>query len=368
MSTAAGPALRPPCGSNRYASGSLQFSRGCPFQCEFCDIIVIFGRVPRTKKPAQVIAELDEMRRPGFFSAMVVDDNFIGNKKHAKELLREIVVCSASTVPAAPDDRGEHQPGRRAELLELMYEANFRQVFIGIETPRAASLAETEEVPEHARRLDADKLARIQRAGLDISAGFIVGFDNDDLAIFEDQLPLHPGQRDPARDGGHARRDPEDAALRATGARGAARRGRPQLQLLPQADDARAAARRTTGTWSRPLYTPEAFFERYFSVYRTTRVRAAARGDLREGRRGKLMPTLGYGLILFWKLCGRSSRDGSLASVGAPTGAISGADNRKHRPGVIGFAQFMNRCVTHWHFYVFTARGALGPAADYNSG
>src|SRR5262245_18255697 len=75
----------------RYASGSLQFSRGCPFQCEFCDIIVIFGRVPRMKKPAQVIAELEEMRRAGFFSAMIVDDNFIGNKKHAKEVLREIV-------------------------------------------------------------------------------------------------------------------------------------------------------------------------------------------------------------------------------------------------------------------------------------
>ncbi|MBV8232364.1 MAG: cobalamin-dependent protein, partial [Planctomycetaceae bacterium] len=74
-----------------YAFGSLQFSRGCPFQCEFCDIIITFGRKPRTKRPEQLVEELDDMRRAGFFSAFIVDDNFIGNKKAAKELLRLII-------------------------------------------------------------------------------------------------------------------------------------------------------------------------------------------------------------------------------------------------------------------------------------
>jgi radical SAM superfamily enzyme YgiQ (UPF0313 family) len=75
----------------RYAGGAIQFSRGCPFQCEICDIIVTFGRRPRTKRPEQVVEELDEMRKAGFFSCFIVDDNFIGNKKAAKELLRLII-------------------------------------------------------------------------------------------------------------------------------------------------------------------------------------------------------------------------------------------------------------------------------------
>src|SRR5205085_12532875 len=76
---------------DRYASGALQFSRGCPFQCEFCDIIVIYGRRPRVKEPAQLVAELDDMRRAGFHSAFIVDDNFIGNKKKAKALLEQLI-------------------------------------------------------------------------------------------------------------------------------------------------------------------------------------------------------------------------------------------------------------------------------------
>jgi radical SAM superfamily enzyme YgiQ (UPF0313 family) len=173
---------------DRYASGSLQFSRGCPFQCEFCDIIVIFGRVPRTKKPAQVIAELEEMRKAGFFSAMIVDDNFIGNKKEAKEVLREIAIWQrAHNYPLRLSTEASINLADDPVLLELMYEANFRQVFIGIETPRAASLEETKKFQNTRGDSMEAKLARVQRAGLDISAGFIVGFDNDDLGIFEDQ-------------------------------------------------------------------------------------------------------------------------------------------------------------------------------------
>ena len=174
---------------DRYASGSLQFSRGCPFQCEFCDIIVTFGRRPRTKPPEQVIEELDEMRQAGFFSCFIVDDNFIGNKKLAKELLRLIIPWQQKHgYPLRLTTEASVNLADDAELLELLYQANFRSVFIGIETPRVASLNETKKFQNtRGDSLDA-KLARVQNAGLDISAGFIVGFDNDDETIFEDQF------------------------------------------------------------------------------------------------------------------------------------------------------------------------------------
>ena len=98
---------------DRYASGALQYSRGCPFQCEFCDIIVIYGRRPRVKDPDQLVAELDDMRRPGFHSAFIVDDNFIGDKKKAKALLEQAhSLDGGARLPAATDDRGQHRPGR----------------------------------------------------------------------------------------------------------------------------------------------------------------------------------------------------------------------------------------------------------------
>jgi len=171
-----------------YASGGLQFSRGCPFQCEFCDIIVTFGRRPRTKHPEQVIEELDEMRRVGFFSCFIVDDNFIGNKKAAKALLRLIIPWQQKHgYPLRLTTEASINLADDAELLELLYQANFRSVFIGIETPRVASLKETKKFQNTVGDSLEAKLARIRNAGLEVSAGFIVGFDNDDCTIFEDQ-------------------------------------------------------------------------------------------------------------------------------------------------------------------------------------
>ena len=174
---------------NRYASGALQFSRGCPFQCEFCDIIVTFGRRPRMKKPQQLVDELECMRKAGFFSAFIVDDNFIGNKKAAKELLRLIIPWQEKHgYPLKLSTEASVNLADDAELLELLYQANFRHVFIGLETPREASLKETKKFQNVRGDSLAAKLERVQRAGIDINAGFIVGFDNDDAAIFEDQF------------------------------------------------------------------------------------------------------------------------------------------------------------------------------------
>ncbi len=126
---------------DRYDSGSVQFSRGCPFQCEFCDIIVTFGRRSRTKEPEQVLEELEDMRKVGFFSCFIVDDNFIGDKKSAKDLLRLIIPWQRKHgYPLRLTTEASINLADDAELLDLMYQANFRSVFIGIETPRVASL------------------------------------------------------------------------------------------------------------------------------------------------------------------------------------------------------------------------------------
>ena len=149
----------------RYATGSVQFSRGCPFQCEFCDIIVTFGRRPRLKRPQQVIEELDALRKLGFLGAFIVDDNFIGNKKAAKQLLRAIISWQKQHgYPLRLNTEASVNLADDPELLDLLYQANFRSVFIGIETPRVASLNETKKFQNVAGDDLDSKLARIQNS------------------------------------------------------------------------------------------------------------------------------------------------------------------------------------------------------------
>ncbi len=173
---------------DQYRSMTIQFARGCPFNCEFCDIIVMYGRKPRTKTVAQVQAEVIEIHRLGLRNIFVVDDNFIGNKKEAKELLRALTdwqqengypieFMTEVSLNVAQDD----------ELLQLMREANFTTIFIGIESPRAASLQETHKT-QNLRENILDSVHRIQRAGIEVMAGMIVGFDNDDPSIFDEQF------------------------------------------------------------------------------------------------------------------------------------------------------------------------------------
>jgi radical SAM superfamily enzyme YgiQ (UPF0313 family) len=171
-----------------YRTMTIQFARGCPFQCEFCDIIVMYGRRPRTKKVEQLMAEIREIHRLGQKRIFVVDDNFIGNKKEAKEVLHALAawqeendypveMMTETTLNLAQDD----------ELLRLMHRANFTTIFIGIESPRAASLEETHKT-QNLRESILDSVHRIQRAGIEVMAGMIVGFDNDDPSIFEEQF------------------------------------------------------------------------------------------------------------------------------------------------------------------------------------
>jgi radical SAM superfamily enzyme YgiQ (UPF0313 family) len=173
----------------RYSAMSVQYSRGCPFQCEFCDIIEIYGRVPRTKSNEQMLAELDALFRLGWRGMVfIVDDNFIGNKRNVKGLLpvladwserhgRPFSFLTEASVNLAEDD----------ELLDGMRRANFRRVFLGIETPVEASLKEAQK-GQNMRGNLLDSVRLIQNYGMEVMAGFIVGFDNDPDDIFERQI------------------------------------------------------------------------------------------------------------------------------------------------------------------------------------
>jgi radical SAM superfamily enzyme YgiQ (UPF0313 family) len=172
-----------------YSAMNIQYSRGCPFNCEFCDIIEIYGRVPRTKSNQQMILELDELRATGWRGLVfIVDDNFIGNKKNVRIFMPDLIKWSRendypfsfiteASVNLAEDDA----------LLEMMETAGFRRVFLGIETPVEESLKEAQK-GQNTRRDLLDSVKKIQSYGMEVMAGFIVGFDNDPENIFELQM------------------------------------------------------------------------------------------------------------------------------------------------------------------------------------
>src|SRR5688572_1600159 len=167
---------------------SVQYSRGCPFSCEFCDIIEIYGRVPRTKSIQQMLAEFEALRDLNWRGTVfIVDDNFIGNKKNVRLLLPELAewqkrngypfsLLTESSVNLADDEL----------LLEDMRKAGFRRVFLGIETPVEESLKEAQKSQNRGNLLESVK--KIQSYGMEVMAGFIVGFDNDPEDVFERQI------------------------------------------------------------------------------------------------------------------------------------------------------------------------------------
>ncbi len=173
----------------RYASMSVQYSRGCPFDCDFCSVTAMFGHRPRVKTGAQIIAELDGLWRRGWRgSVFFVDDNLIGNKRALREELlpaltswrrgkRGLSFYAEASINLADDE----------DLMRQMVAAGFDQVFIGIETPDEASLTECNKRQNRRRDLVAD-VKRLQRVGLQVQGGFIVGFDQDPPTIFQRQI------------------------------------------------------------------------------------------------------------------------------------------------------------------------------------
>jgi len=163
-----------------YDSMSVQFSRGCPFNCEFCDIIVLYGRKPRTKNPEQLIAELQSLYDLGWRrSIFLVDDNFIGNKRNAKLLLQEIRQWQeAKGYPFSFATEASVDLADDEEMMRMMHDARFESVFLGIETPDESSLEVARKVQNTRNPLDA-AVDRITANGIRVMAGFIIGFDGE---------------------------------------------------------------------------------------------------------------------------------------------------------------------------------------------
>jgi radical SAM superfamily enzyme YgiQ (UPF0313 family) len=354
-----------------YMFGSVQFSRGCPFQCEFCDIIVTFGRRPRLKTSAQVIAELEALRAQQIFLTFVVDDNLIGNKKAIKALLHDLIAWQQNQgYPMRFFTEASLDLAEDPELLRLMVEANFGSVFIGIESPNEASLRETKKyqnVRKGATILN--RVHTIQEVGLEVWCGMILGFDNDDPTVFDAQREFLREARithamvgmlvaipkTPLYDrlAGEGRLDPNDVSEYGTNviplrmSRQALRDG--YLQVLKE------------------LYEPEAFFGRLDDLYLKHKtpffpgMRHYYRGHPRR-RLEEIVKDLSRAAGLFTRLMWR-----------VPEVTL----RREYRRRLVGLLQarpdphllfiYTVNCAMHYHHYTMTKQMAVGRSALVNS-
>jgi radical SAM superfamily enzyme YgiQ (UPF0313 family) len=172
-----------------YATMAVQYSRGCPFNCEFCDVIIMNGRIPRIKTPEQIMNEIQSLYNAGWReSIFIVDDNFIGNKVSVKRMLSLLIKWQKKhKYPFAFYTEASLNLAEDKELMKMMSDANFYKVFLGIESPNIDSLKECKKLQNTTRDL-AESVRTIHRNGMQVMGGFIVGFDNDPKNIFETQI------------------------------------------------------------------------------------------------------------------------------------------------------------------------------------
>ncbi|UCC31085.1 MAG: B12-binding domain-containing radical SAM protein [Phycisphaerales bacterium] len=171
-----------------YRLGGVQTTRGCPYDCEFCDVIHLFGRRPRHRPIESVIEEVVTLQRLGAERIFLCDDNFVSNRKYARQLLRELIpVNNSFDPPLSYSTQLTIDLAQDEELMELMADCNFTQVLIGIETTRPASLQEVHKV-QNLRRDMVEDCKKIQSYGVAVRAALIVGFDADDAEVFEEQM------------------------------------------------------------------------------------------------------------------------------------------------------------------------------------
>ena len=179
--------------TKNYAMMCVQFSRGCPFDCEFCDIIKLYGRVPRTKSPEQVLAELDSLYRLGWRGPVfLVDDNFIGNKRDAMRLLPSIAEWQkAKGYPFTLSTEASANLALMDELMDAMIEAGFDTVFVGIETPNPKALLKTKKSQNTSKKQENylyHAVRKIQQRGMQVQGGFILGLDGENESVFDAQI------------------------------------------------------------------------------------------------------------------------------------------------------------------------------------
>ena len=339
-----------------YVQATLQFSRGCPFLCEFCDIITIFGRRPRLKTAEQVLAELEGIHRAGFRVCFVVDDNFIGNKGEAKKLLHSIIAWQREHgYPLQLSTEASINLADDREFIELMVQANFRQVFIGIETPREASLMETRKVQNVRGDSLLDKIKRVRDGGLVVNAGFIVGFDNDDAGIFDEQRRfieasgiaqatvtiLTPVPSTPLYDRLKAEGRLDDSGH--------------EVAFIPK-QMTQKELREGHFALVRDLYAPEAYLGRVLAGYRSSPPFRRRRAEL-EKEIGRPSSVVGSAMGLTSAL----GRLGRLAAalvrarlfwlLGPAYLRIYLRENLPLGRERIPLVQYIGLLVTHWHFY-----------------
>ena len=352
--------------AERYALASVQFSRGCPFLCEFCDIITIFGRRPRLKSNEQMIAEFEAVRAQGFSGCFLVDDNFIGNKAKAKELLHVLIDWQKKNgYPLKFATEASINLADDAELMALMVEANILQVFIGVESPRKTSLSEIQKIQNVRGDSQLHKLQRVRDAGIVVTAGFIVGFDSDDEDIFDEQFDF-------ITEAGIAMSPialltpiPTTPLYDRLKAEGRLDYSDPEVVFHPK-NMSRERLMDGYVDLMKRLYTPEAFFDRLFRGYSSESFRKV-RGvqDAKSGRNNrvrKLKMTVG-GAILAGKLARALAKAGLLNSMGRAYTKIWFEKNRPLGREAIPFGSFVDLCLAHWHFWNIAQgprRGSFG--------
>lgn len=176
--------------TKHYAAMNIQYSRGCPFDCEFCNITSLFGRTPRTKTKEQIIAELDNIHKLKWRGhVFIVDDNFIGNRVKLKnEILPAMIEwMEEKRYPFTFSTEASINLADDEELMELMVNAGFETIFVGIETPNKESLEECGKRHNKNRNM-IESIKKMQRFGLEVQGGFIIGFDNDTPKIFDQMI------------------------------------------------------------------------------------------------------------------------------------------------------------------------------------
>jgi radical SAM superfamily enzyme YgiQ (UPF0313 family) len=326
----------------RYSTMTVQYSRGCPFNCEFCNIIEIYGRRPRTKAVAQVLAEFDQLYAAGWRGPVfIVDDNFIGNKVRVRDLLVGMAEWQkARSYPFRFITEASLNLADDCELLQSMKDAGFTSVFLGIETPDESSLVATQKL-QNTRRDLLDSIARIHQYGIEVMGGFILGFDTDREDIFDRLVEFIQKSAIPIAMVGLLQAMPGTQLFRRL-----SREGRilhdgdgnntsSELNFLPRMNSARLIA----GYHSvlQRIYAGEAYYERvreylsrcrphYRPHFSFGNVRALYLSVLRQGIRGKAR-------ISYWKF-------------------VFSAATRHRR----SFGAAMTLAVMGYHFQIMTER------------